>query len=34
VLTDCQVYTKHLENLGAVMIPRKDFLAILRLHVQ
>ncbi len=25
-LIDCQVYTPHLESLGASMIPRKDFL--------
>jgi len=25
-LIDCQVYTAHLESLGARMIPRKDFL--------
>lgn len=25
-LIDCQVYTSHLESLGAVMIPRADFL--------
>ncbi len=26
VLIDCQVYTAHLESLGARMIPRKDFI--------
>ena len=26
-LVDCQVYTSHLESLGARMIPRKDFIA-------
>jgi leucyl/phenylalanyl-tRNA---protein transferase len=26
-LVDCQVYTAHLESLGARMIPRKDFIA-------
>ena len=26
-LIDCQVYTEHLESLGAGMIPRKDFIA-------
>jgi len=29
VLIDCQVYTEHLESLGARMIHRKDFLHIL-----
>ena len=28
-LIDCQVYTRHLASLGAGMIPRKDFTAIL-----
>jgi leucyl/phenylalanyl-tRNA--protein transferase len=28
-LIDCQVYTEHLESLGARMIPRKDFLVLL-----
>ena len=28
-LIDCQVYTEHLESLGAKMIPRKKFLEIL-----
>lgn len=27
VLIDCQVYTEHLESLGAKMIPRKEFIA-------
>jgi leucyl/phenylalanyl-tRNA--protein transferase len=27
-LIDCQVYTAHLESLGARMIPREDFLAL------
>jgi leucyl/phenylalanyl-tRNA--protein transferase len=26
-LIDCQVYTRHLESLGAKMIPRKDYLS-------
>jgi leucyl/phenylalanyl-tRNA---protein transferase len=26
-LIDCQVYTEHLESLGARMIPREDFIA-------
>jgi len=25
-LIDCQVYTEHLESLGARMIPRTDFI--------
>lgn len=29
-LVDCQVYTKHLESLGAVEVPREDFLIELR----
>ena len=29
LLIDCQVYTKHLESLGAVSIPRKEFLRLL-----
>lgn len=29
VLIDCQVYTPHLESLGARMIPRKDFMRLL-----
>mgnify|MGYP001816520028 FL=1 len=28
-LIDCQVHTGHLASLGAHMIPRKDFTAIL-----
>jgi leucyl/phenylalanyl-tRNA--protein transferase len=28
-LIDCQVYTAHLESLGAKMIPRSDFIALL-----
>ncbi|HEY0091342.1 MAG TPA: leucyl/phenylalanyl-tRNA--protein transferase [Flavobacterium sp.] len=30
-LIDCQVYTEHLESLGAKLIPRAEFLEILRL---
>ncbi|MBE7169511.1 MAG: leucyl/phenylalanyl-tRNA--protein transferase [Williamsia sp.] len=30
VLIDCQVYTQHLESLGARMIDREDFLSMLR----
>jgi leucyl/phenylalanyl-tRNA--protein transferase len=33
VLIDCQVYTAHLESLGARMIPREDFLIILSDHI-
>lgn len=29
-LIDCQVYTEHLENLGARMIPRTEFIALLK----
>jgi leucyl/phenylalanyl-tRNA--protein transferase len=29
-LIDCQVYTEHLESLGAKMIPRKAFISILQ----
>jgi leucyl/phenylalanyl-tRNA--protein transferase len=28
-LIDCQVYTEHLESLGARMIPREDFIGLL-----
>lgn len=31
-LIDCQVYTSHLESLGAKMIPRKQFLTLLQQH--
>ena len=31
-LIDCQVYTSHLESLGASMIPRKQFLTLLKQH--
>jgi len=31
-LIDCQVYTSHLESLGASMITRKQFLTLLKLH--
>lgn len=30
VLIDCQVYTEHLESLGAEMISRKDFIQLLQ----
>lgn len=29
-LIDCQVYTEHLESLGARMIPRPDFIQLLK----
>ena len=32
-LIDCQVYTRHLESLGARMIERKEFLDILKIYV-
>lgn len=31
-LIDCQVYTAHLESLGAEMIPRKEFIAALETY--
>jgi leucyl/phenylalanyl-tRNA--protein transferase len=30
LLIDCQVYTPHLENLGARQIPRKEFLELIK----
>jgi leucyl/phenylalanyl-tRNA--protein transferase len=33
VLIDCQVYTEHLESLGARMIERKDFITILKKYI-
>lgn len=32
VMIDCQVHTHHLQSLGAMMIPRKEFLQILNKH--
>ena len=32
-LIDCQVYTAHLEKLGAVMISRSEFSALLKKHI-
>ena len=32
-MIDCQVYTQHLESLGAKMIDREDFLQVLRENV-
>lgn len=32
-LIDCQVYTEHLESLGARMIDRKDFSTLLNHHI-
>lgn len=32
-LIDCQVYTEHLESLGAEMIPRKAFIQLLQAHL-
>ena len=34
VLIDCQVYTPHLESLGAKMIGRNEFMQILKQHIQ
>ncbi|MBW7912173.1 MAG: leucyl/phenylalanyl-tRNA--protein transferase [Taibaiella sp.] len=31
-LVDCQVYTEHLESLGAEMIPRSEFINFLKLN--
>lgn len=31
-LVDCQVYTEHLESLGARMIPRTQFIQLLKLY--
>lgn len=33
VLIDCQVYTPHLESLGARMITRKEFLKLLEIYL-
>ena len=33
-LIDCQVYTEHLESLGARMIPRSEFIEIVSVLVQ
>jgi len=30
---DCQVYTSHLESLGAQMIPRAEFINLLSRHI-
>ena len=32
-LIDCQVYTEHLESLGARMIRRKEFIRLLSLNI-
>jgi leucyl/phenylalanyl-tRNA---protein transferase len=32
-LVDCQVYTEHLESLGAKMIPRNEFTGLLHKHI-
>lgn len=32
-LIDCQVYTNHLESLGAEMIPRQEFLRLINLYM-
>lgn len=32
-LVDCQVYTEHLESLGARMIPRSEFVSLLEQHL-
>lgn len=33
VLIDCQLYTSHLESLGAEMISRSDFLDLLKMYI-
>ena len=33
VLIDCQVYTQHLESLGAAMISRGEFMKLLHTHL-
>ena len=33
VLVDCQVYTEHLESLGARMIEREEFLRVLKAYI-
>ncbi|MBS1947742.1 MAG: leucyl/phenylalanyl-tRNA--protein transferase [Bacteroidetes bacterium] len=33
-IIDCQVYTEHLESLGARMIERKDFIQLLKEYAQ
>ena len=33
-IIDCQVYTKHLESLGAEMIPRAEFIDLLDIHAE
>lgn len=33
VMIDCQVYTEHLESLGAGMIKRKQFIDLLNQHI-
>jgi leucyl/phenylalanyl-tRNA--protein transferase len=32
-LIDCQVYTEHLESLGAKMITRNEFIALLHNYI-
>jgi leucyl/phenylalanyl-tRNA---protein transferase len=32
-LIDCQVYTPHLESLGAIMIPREEFTKLLKKYI-
>lgn len=34
ILIDCQVHTDHLESLGAEMIPRDQFIELLRQHIK
>jgi leucyl/phenylalanyl-tRNA--protein transferase len=32
-LIDCQIYSKHLESLGACMISRKKFISLLKVYI-
>ncbi|MBC8062566.1 MAG: leucyl/phenylalanyl-tRNA--protein transferase [Clostridiaceae bacterium] len=34
VMVDCQVYTKHLESLGAISIPREEFLELIEKGIE
>ncbi len=33
MLIDCQMHTPHLESLGAVLIPRAEFIGFIRQHI-
>jgi leucyl/phenylalanyl-tRNA--protein transferase len=32
-MIDCQMHSSHLESLGAVMIPRKEFIKALKKYI-